>query len=460
MVLRISASIVAFVAVLLFVLAWRIPTLRPRRFWRWATGGAVILAITFLVWSLVWQEPLTVYRRADVPATTLVFYQSADVQGEQVTHKVLHAIRGTDATEVWHVDLPGDSTIQMYQGQILIMSLGSPVGSLTALRPQDGHRLWQMNNLPQGSLFTLVGTTVYVKSVNAAKQWQVAAYSLTTQQPLWSTPLVLTGPAELAGQPNVLYLIGKDIAAVRPADGQVLWQHHLASALQTQGIAFPEQVVVSTPTTVRAYDATTGQMRWESETVPQGFNSLTSGSGMILGVTNDNRVIAWNVSTGMKAWQHFLLLNGVPSVVNAVAYITSVTDGNAHGSLVSAYDIVTGDELWHTPTTSADTTALLGPDVIANNSYEASDHQRPSLMFLDGATGHPRLTILASGQYTFWTTLYRVGNTLFVTANDTQPYCSFNCGSGPALLAYDIHNGQQAWALHAPVTGIVGTLDS
>lgn len=451
-------TIAAFIGIVFWtrrVAEWRI-----RLITRIGVGIAVVAVLTYLVWP----KPLMLYHPAQVSPTTLLFYQTAQLSSSFSSHVVLHVFRGTNASELWQKGLPDESAVSFFRNTLLVQD--SSQCTITALRAQDSSELWRISYPNQNCLFTMEDSTIYLTSATYSNdnghmtQAFIAAYSLDTHQPLWAQPFAMPEMFHLVTNPDVLYLLdgGVGLTALNPTNGQVRWQLPLTDAKEIRvGISLPDEIVISTSTSLRAYDSQSGQMRWSNNQV-DSLQNLEASSGVIVGLTENNTKIGWEAVTGKDLWHYPITgqsLMGLQTIYFAPADPVSLST-----STIGAYNIQTGKVLWDVPK-AGEVTTLLDTNLVTTDSQNA-------LVLLNRGDGHTVQRIASPDKHTEWdVSMAQVAQTLFASTWVYQDGadCRFNCGLDPKLLAYDLNSGMLEWEIDTTwhsdydILAIVGVLE-
>jgi outer membrane protein assembly factor BamB len=195
------------------------------------------------------------------------------------------ALNPSTGTVLWHrrvpalvVGMAGNGALVALTGAISPSQPDSnPTGLVMALRPIDGHPLWQMPLAAIPTPPTVDATTVYL-GMNAGATDTVMALNAATGTPRWSattgTLATSTGQPSFAVQDATLFAsttapAATAVVALRSSDGSLLWQRPEDLAL-TPPVALGHTVYVGLGSALQtsqkgrleALDAQTGLIRW------------------------------------------------------------------------------------------------------------------------------------------------------------------------------------------------------
>lgn len=303
-----------------------------------------------------------------------------------------------------------------------------------ATGPETGAALaWRATCRPVGS-----GTTPVVdgdRGTIYAGHANVSAFDLATGEREWRSDAsgTATAPALAGGR---LYVAGRDLRAVDPADGSVVWTFEIPTEYP---VSSPPAVADGTVYvgggigTPRAYavDAADGSLVWERELAGESLTAAPAvGGGTVYFVDDENRLVALDAAAGDERWRApdtwaldagavaadgRVYVRDSPDAVYALSTDGDVeweapldganggpvaTDGEAvyaaHGSRVSALDAGDGSERW-TYDVPVDGVRGLGTPVAAGRTvyvgtrgFRGEDGPRGLLLAVDATTGDER----------------------------------------------------------------------
>ncbi|WP_408960293.1 PQQ-binding-like beta-propeller repeat protein [Natrinema sp. 74] len=207
------------------------------------------------------------------------------------------------------------------------------------------------------------------------------AFTYETGGPITARPVASAGD----GLAHVRSTDG-DIYAV-DTSGECLWSHEGSSQygeLATSGSLLVETGLESGDSSLRGFDAATGDVRFTSSTGRYRRSGLTA-AGLALSVPAGSdrfRVAVLSLADGSVRWE----TDPHPSSVGIVADENLVV--TSHDTTVTAYEIGDGTRQWKR--TRNDVQSLVGPVLGAQVylTYEAGD--RAGILALDRATGAVR----------------------------------------------------------------------
>jgi outer membrane protein assembly factor BamB len=256
------------------------------------------------------------------------------------------------------------------------------------------------------------------------------AWSFQTEGPVNTTPIVVDGVVYVAGQ--VSGTGGSEVNAIDAETGEPLWSERdggysppdLASADGTLYVSF------LTGHILRAYNAVTGELRWE---FPGPTMAPTVVGGVVYAADHLRSLWAIDAQTGRKRWVTHARLGGFGvgvAVARGVVYAGGhEPDGT---SPVYAFDATTGALIWRTMTGgSVDPTPA-----VANGTVFASSGDQ-LLYALNARTGRIRWTADIGGAETSSPAV--ANGVVYVGSSDSNVY------------AFDAVSGGQLWA--TPVGG-------
>jgi outer membrane protein assembly factor BamB len=237
--------------------------------------------------------------------------------GVNPNETILTPANVANLTVKWRTNIGGGcfASASVVNGKLYTADTGSARGQLHALDSATGQVLW---NFPPDAI---------------------------TSDHSWTTPAAKNG--------IVYFGVNRPIPvvyAVNAATGQEIWEHvgTVSNIVSSPALIDGRLYVAFTDGTIRALDATTGQVVW-SVVQPSGAYSSPAIAGGRLYIAIHNRgLLALNASTGATLW--LAPMPGPqwssPAVENGRVFVGSRDDHKLY-----AFDAMTGQTLW-TATTS------------------------------------------------------------------------------------------------------------
>jgi outer membrane protein assembly factor BamB len=119
----------------------------------------------------------------------------------------------------------------------------------------------------------------------------------------------------------------------------------LARPVANNGIVF----TMDAQGLVRAFDAKTGNRKWEFDTTPEDRDGNTIGGGVgadgnvVYATTGFGEVLALNAETGKVIWRKMLMnpIRAAPTIAENCVYVVSINNR------LTALNVTNGEELWH-----------------------------------------------------------------------------------------------------------------
>jgi len=174
----------------------------------------------------------------------------------------------------------------------------------------------------------LAGTKPEVPAPVANKDWPQPGYDVSHMMP----------DAALAANPQKIW--SSDIGSGSDDNYKLLAQPVVA-----QGLVY----TMDAEGGITAFDAATGDQKWDFDTTPEDADNSAMGGGLayaggtLYATTGFGEVIALNAASGHVEWRHKLgnPVRGAPTVAGGQVYALSIDDD------VHALDVHDGNELWH-----------------------------------------------------------------------------------------------------------------
>jgi outer membrane protein assembly factor BamB len=252
---------------------------------------------------------------------------------------------------------------------------------------------------------------------------------------LWTTTAA-DGPLAVGG--GILYSLTEDgsgLAAHDTVTAEELWRLSPASGFWSPILADGALYYGGVPNLLAAYDASTGEPRWQSEA--QGFASRSAalGDGVLVVGSEDRIVFGIDQATGATIWSTAVDVDGTlqtPAILDGVAYFAAF--GGARNGFF-AFDLQTGTQLWRFD--GVDGEGFWAPGAAGGLVYAPTDGER--LYALDAKTGSVRWTVTGGGPMKSAPAI--VDGVVYVAGDDG------------VLLALDAASGAELWRL--PLDGAV-----
>ena len=186
-----------------------------------------------------------------------------------------------------------------------------PVGTLHALDLKTGAPRWQRpltgftgigEALVSGSMVLTSAPVAAFDLVSGEPRWQAQL----TDSPLGGGTLNETGDTLFVGAINAQTSVGS-IAAVRTADGSVVWQQPIGSSplhpLERPALAGDVLVVPLWSGDVIGIAANGGAELWRHQPVKPRYGGIAVGAGRVWFTQNNARIVALDAKTGKLAAQ-------------------------------------------------------------------------------------------------------------------------------------------------------------
>lgn len=204
-----------------------------------------------------------------------------------------------------------------------VVYFGTSCGGVFALRPSDGHILWQRSVGPAFVAPTLAGGTLYV------------GVSMGTTAP------------------------GGGMTALRAADGKVLWTYTDSSAGLSRPVVRGDTVYASDDNaSVFALDTASGKLRWAN--VRRGYGEVSSVVADARGVylVLSGYLLALDPANGHLRWSRTLPgeEHGGPLAADGLIFTSA---GDRYNQTLAAYATADGSPKWHATVSSVPVLSLM-----------------------------------------------------------------------------------------------------
>ena len=228
-------------------------------------------------------------------------------------------------------------------GRDLIVPIALGKQAIEKYSLETGSTLWKLPG--EAVIAGIIGTGEGFVAVTA--EGTVRSYGMGGEE-LWAaTPggRVRSRPTYVDGIIIVADEAGC-VSALAEADGSVMWQHcqgrPVYMALQLLGSAV---VVPTTRGVVEFLDATTGDVVSAHVLPDQSVRFTSAGVGMGIGVlgTSDGRLMAFGTNGEKLLWE----VIGLDPFVGASAVVDGYVFAASTGSILYAFDLGSGTEIWN-----------------------------------------------------------------------------------------------------------------
>ena len=304
-----------------------------------------------------------------------------------------------------------------------------------------GTMLWSANTGPYIAAPAVANGAVYVGGANG-KVSELTEIDRSTGKRLW-THAVSGGPIDAAPtvKDGIVYASdNSSVYAFDANDGRLRWVSSPGGTLDgTPTFADGTVFVSSFENTVYAIDATDGSIRWR---YAAGAALITTGSltqpsvtvadGIVyVGAYNGN-VYALNATNGDRIWTRYIgaIIESTPAVAHGLVYVTDEYDSHIY-----ALDTATGSIRWQRAMGSpVSTDGQNSSPVVAGGTVYVGGFDGNIYAF-DAATGRTRWT---------YSTGYAIDSTPVVMEHTLYTGCS-----GGLIYALNIRNGKPRWSFTA-----------
>jgi outer membrane protein assembly factor BamB len=266
-------------------------------------------------------------------------------------NQFVYAVSLADGKELWRFPAEADRSASFYappaitqEGQVIVAGYNNVIYSLDA---ETGKEIWSQavasNRFIDGPLVTKQGIfapssdgKLYALDTNGNPLWEEP---FAAEHGLWATP---------ATDGRRLYVAALDhtVTAIHTADGQILWQQDLSSALvSTPAVSQDGRLYLGTlGNEVIALDASNGSILWRKPTQGWVWSGPALVDGRLYFGDLSGTITAMNAADGSILWakQPDGPITGCPLVTEeAIIYATEA------GTLYSV--TLEGEPLWEVP---------------------------------------------------------------------------------------------------------------
>lgn len=309
---------------------------------------------------------------------------------------------------------------------------------------------------------------VAVADFNDGKLGGVAAFDAVTGDEVWryDTGAAVRNAPTVVGETVVAASIDGVVHAIDLVNGESSWQYDVAF-----GVARNESVLLQSPTVVDgvvyvgvlgrlvALDATSGELRWETEPMPQDFWLASNASPTVVGETlicafgrgGLDGVPAFDTATGVERWR---LPPGdcSPTGACAVGGHASGVVGDSHVYLSSgngqvyAVEPLSGEVAWRTPLFEGSSNwdyAIVGTPALADGRLLVPT-MYDRLHAVDATSGEALWSVVA-GEGSLYTSHSRTTTGAFVASPVVTDRVVWAGGSDGVLRAIDLETGEESW---------------
>ncbi|NSW53719.1 MAG: PQQ-binding-like beta-propeller repeat protein [Anaerolineae bacterium] len=308
------------------------------------TAGSILYAVDAESGSLVWTAP-------EKPNARVSFYAPALVVEDQVIvgdfKSSIHSYNASDGGENWVFEGARDKFIGGATFGNDLLFAPSADYSVYALDLNGDLAFKMKTEQVNWSTPVLDETHVYVTSMDHF----LYAFDINTGELEWKTDLlgaVSGSPALLDG---VLYVgtLNREVLAVSTGDGEIIWTASVNDYVWSTPEVWDGMLFIGDAAgTVYALDSENGDQVWSASTGSPITARLTTLGDLLVAVTRDRDVIAFNPVDGSKEWTRSISdatgsLHSNPVVVGDLIIIP-LTQGS--DQLMAAYD-ANGNAVWN-----------------------------------------------------------------------------------------------------------------
>jgi outer membrane protein assembly factor BamB len=364
----------------------------------------------------LWEQPLVASAwGAPVVSGTTVVQATSDTTSSP-PHGRLDAFDATTGTPLWHQELGFDTqpllgaagtTLFVATNAVSTTAPGAPAGvTLSALRFADGQTLWK-RSISDTDLFSPICASdgmVYLLTISQGV-YRVSAFHADTGAPAWNKALgsgTALGFASGSGGVQV---------SLTPGHVPALWRLHSGTPANAPEFTASIAHDTATDAALTAYRAQDGAQLWQST----GFITVhAAAAGVVYAIQATSQgsgaarftALAYDAQSGQQRWQSAQLGAGdiyqdkpVALASSAAIYVFNapMTAGDGHPRAY-ALQPATGAQLWTNPLDAyvSDSAAS------ATTVYVVAEHATPAaltrtLMALSSASGAPLWQIPLTG---------------------------------------------------------------
>ncbi len=313
-----------------------------------------------------------------------------------------------------------EETIQLQivsniSSKIIVATGESNSTGVTYAMSGRGELLWEKEGY--GSYATIIDGNIYMKY-----EENLSAFNIETGAELWTTEGFYS-ISYVSSYNNTIYLseLNGKLHAINPADGSITWTHTPPSYQNAYGVTYKDNISYHASGEVYALSSD-NTVLWQTDFITNGGESAPTISGNQLFVRDKYKLYAVDITNGSKLWEKDYRGVGSPVVYNGKLYLNTIDDkclclAPATGDIIweytleelscspfpydgklylttdfgfiimAALDATTGDELWKTNGSFAETEIL----VMDNIAYMGTVN---TIIGLYHTTGQPVLNLL------------------------------------------------------------------
>jgi outer membrane protein assembly factor BamB len=350
-----------------------------------------------------------------VSGSTVV--QATSITTSSPPHARLDAFSATTGTPLWHQELGFDTqaylgaagtTVFVATSAVSKTARGAPAGvTLSALQSANGHTLWKQT-LADTDIFSPICASdgmVYLLTASSQGSYRVSAFAADTGAPAWNKALgsgTAFGFTSGSGGVYISLTPGHIPALWRPNESTLAHSTTLTASIAQDNV---------TGTSLNAYGAQDGAQLWQAT----GFITVQAASAGVVyaiqGIPQSSgaasfTALAYDAQTGQQRWQSAQLGGGdlyqdkpVAVASSAAVHVFNVpmTAGDAHPH-AHALQPSSGAQIW----TAALDAHVSDKVASATSVYVVAEHATPTtitrtLMALQSASGAPLWEVRVTG---------------------------------------------------------------
>jgi outer membrane protein assembly factor BamB len=252
----------------------------------------------------------------------------------------LHAFDAVDGHPLW---TNGDCFAYESSPSIMggVVYVGGQNHFVCAVVARTGQTLWstETRNAVYGAP-AVTSFGVYATSSDS----HVYALDLVTGRIRWKSDRLIgaTNAPAVAGNRVIVGLFTGVIVALDARTGSVVWQITVEPYVETDPVIAQGFLLVGAGNTLHAFDARTGEHRWDTTIGPEGaiaYSSPAVAHGVVYVTASHARLVALDLATGLELWRANVgTFPTQPAVANGVVYV-------GEGQTLYAFDAVSGSPL-------------------------------------------------------------------------------------------------------------------
>jgi outer membrane protein assembly factor BamB len=301
-------------------------------------------------------------------------------------------------TVKWRTDIGGGcfASASVFEGKLYTADTGNADGKLHALDINTGQELWTFPSdaLRGDHAWTSPPVAKGIVNFGVNRPTPVVyAVNASTGQEIWhhAGPVsnIISSPALENGHLYVAFTDGT-IRALDATNGQVIWSvNHPGGAYSSPAVADGRLYMAIHNQGLLALDADTGSELWLAPMPgPQWSSPAVENGTVFVGSRDDHKLYAFDAVTGTTLWTATTSdwVQTSPAVNNGVVYIAN-NSGNVY-----AYNAETGGLIWQSPVSpgfafGSSPTIANGVVYIASSLDASATHFDGKLYALDAANG-------------------------------------------------------------------------